>query len=277
MTTTHDEWIHPYRVTDYHVFIYLIEGRMHVIEDGTEYILQEGDILFLKKGVPHWGIEGTLPGTRTYWIHFHNPSAELQGISETVQESSQSLSMSSNEIIFSPKHYDLRIELPKHFKVKNAHYMTRKLKELYELYNSSRPARHLYLSIGTMEVLLDLYKESLDNQVLTKSDAVAHRLAEYLQTQSDEELDPEKIGAEFQLNYNYLSTLFKQKFGTSIFKYHERIRIQHAAELLKNTSMNISQVSEQVNYKCPYYFSRVFKKIMGESPSDYIKSIYRMY
>ncbi|WP_367398337.1 helix-turn-helix domain-containing protein [Paenibacillus lautus] len=101
-------------------------------------------------------------------------------------------------------------------------------------------------------------------------------MATYLEEHCEEELDTEGIKSTFQRNYNYLSTLFKAKLGTSIFCFHERQRIMRAAELLKNTSMNITEVSYALQFKSPYYFSRVFKKVMGESPSDYIKNIYRI-
>jgi AraC family transcriptional regulator of arabinose operon len=275
-TLTQSGWVHPDRIPDYNVLIYLIHGQMQVIENGTEYILREGDAFFLKSGIHHWGGNGTLPGTSTIWIHFYDSVTEPKHIEETEQTNLRQFLMFPTYKMFSTDQYDFRIMLPKIIKVKNVPYMIRKLKELHELYNSSRSFRHLYLSMGAMDLFLDIYQQSQEYHLLSKSDIVVRKLVKYLEEHCNEVLDTEQVRNEFQLNYNYLSTLFKTKLGTNIFKYHERLRVHQAAELLKNTSMNISEVSEKVCFKSPYYFSRVFKKVMGESPSDYIKNIYRM-
>ncbi|MEK3722708.1 AraC family transcriptional regulator [Paenibacillus sp. FSL H8-0034] len=274
-TLTGNGWIHPDRVADYHVLIFVIEGEMQVFEAGKEYRIREGEVLFLKSGIHHWGENGTRPGTTTLWIHFYDNLGDPGQAEETEPMNHQPMLMPASTL-YSPEQYDFSFALPKMIKVKNAPYMNRKLKELYDLYNAPRHFHHLYLSMGSLDIFLDLVRQSQENQMLSKSDTVVRRLVKYLDEHSHMELDTDRIHNDFQLNYQYLSTLFKTKMGTSMFKYHERLRIHHAAELLKNTSMNISEVSDKMGYASPYYFSRVFKKVMGESPSEYIKNIYRM-
>jgi len=83
------------------------------------------------------------------------------------------------------------------------------------------------------------------------------------------------IAESLNLNYNYLSTVFKEKMGISISEYHTMLRIRKAMELLKDSSYNITEVSEKMGFSNPYHFSSVFKKSVGVSPSQYIKQIYR--
>ncbi|MFD2611468.1 helix-turn-helix domain-containing protein [Paenibacillus gansuensis] len=275
-TLTRTGWIHPDRVTDYHVFIYCIEGQMQVIEDGTEFFLRDGDILFLKKGIHHWGEEGTLPGTSTIWIHFYDSVPALPDTQDTEHPAFQHLHMVPTFNMFTPGTYEFSLPLPKYFNIQKYPYIAKRIREVYELYTSARPFRHLYLSMETMSVFLELYNASQQKESFGKADVLVQKLISYLEDHSGQMLDTEQIREDFQLNYNYLSTLFKAKLGTSIFKFHERQRVQKAAELLKTTSMNITEISYHLEFKSPYYFSRVFKKVMGESPSDYIKNIYRM-
>ncbi|MFD2700845.1 helix-turn-helix domain-containing protein [Paenibacillus shunpengii] len=275
-TYTQGRWIHPERVADYHVCIYCIQGQMQVVEDGKEYILRDGDIMFLKKGVHHWGSEGTLPGTSTLWIHFYDSPNNQVELPATEQTSLHQMLFAPTDQLFSKSQYECTVVLPKLMNIKGFPHMNRKARELYELYSSSRPFRHLYVSLETMSLFLEIYRISLMRHIPGKSDALVQKLARYLEEHCEEELDIERIKSTFQRNYNYLSTLFKAKLGTSIFCFHERQRIMKAAELLKNTSMNITEVSYALQFNSPYYFSRVFKKVMGESPTDYIKNIYRM-
>ncbi|MFC4776698.1 AraC family transcriptional regulator [Paenibacillus sp. GCM10023252] len=273
-TLTNMGWIHPNRTAEFNVLIYVIEGQMQVVEDGTEYLLQEGEAFLLKSGVPHFGGEGTLPGTSTLWLHFYDAMEREVPVMD--RGSAQLQQLQSTYTVFTRKEYDYQLVLPKRMKVKNGSYMIRKLRELYELYSSSQEFRHIYMSLGAMEVLLDLYRQSQEHQSRSKSDVLVSRMIAYLEEHSQEELRTEHMGDNLHLNYRYMSTLFKKKLGVSIFRYHEQLRIHQAAELLKNTSMNISEVSYTMGYASPFYFSRVFKKVMGEAPSDYTRSIYRM-
>jgi AraC family transcriptional regulator, arabinose operon regulatory protein len=274
-THTQEGWTHPDRLLDYHVFIYVIHGQMQVVEDGTEYILREGDALFLKRGIHHWGGAGTLPGTSTFWIHFYDSHPTSEDLMEAGTGDLENWLMSPSYTVFMPEHYDFTLELPKRTQVRNLPYMYRKIKELYDAYSSSRYYNHLHISMGTMDIFLDMLRASRETPTGSKSDLLIRRLIRHLEEHCTEELETDRIAGQFQLNYRYISTMFKARVGTSIFKYHERLRIHHAAELLKNTLLNISEVSDRVGFKSPYYFSRVFKKVMGEAPSEYIRNIYR--
>ncbi|MBW1972257.1 MAG: DNA-binding response regulator [Deltaproteobacteria bacterium] len=65
---------------------------------------------------------------------------------------------------------------------------------------------------------------------------------------------------------------FFRKYGTSIMKYLEDIRIFKACERLRQTDLSINKIGELVGYKSISYFSRVFKKRMMVSPSEYRKN-----
>ena len=66
---------------------------------------------------------------------------------------------------------------------------------------------------------------------------------------------------------------FKQYTGSSPMQYILSIRIYNAEVLLKNEQYNITEISNIVGYDNPLYFSRIFKKVKGLSPSEYRKNI----
>lgn len=275
-TFTHKGWIHPNRTTDFNVFIYMVRGQIQVVEDGIEYVFQEGDIGFLKRGVHHWGDpDRSLPDSETIWIHFYDGD-EPSAVDKSRASGPQQFRLSPTLQIFSINQYRFGLTLPKVLKLKNPAVVRRKLEELFEISHSYSPFRHLAMSMETMGLFLNLYREAEESDTSGKSDALVTRITSFLESNCDRPLDTEQVRAEFGLNYHYLSTLFSQKSGISIFKYHERLRIQYAAQLLKTTQLNISEVGEKVGYESPYYFSRVFKKVMGESPSEYSRNVYRM-
>ena len=68
---------------------------------------------------------------------------------------------------------------------------------------------------------------------------------------------------------NYLSTIFSQKVGDSFIEYLTKKRMQRAKQLLRETDMRSGEIALAVGYKDPRYFSYVFKKTQGCTPSEY--------
>lgn len=82
-----------------------------------------------------------------------------------------------------------------------------------------------------------------------------------------------ELAAEVYLSPTYLSYLFKQRTGFTINDYITSIRIDKAKEMLKDPKNNLYNIAHAVGYHEPAYFSRIFKKYTGKSPSKYRESL----
>ncbi len=71
--------------------------------------------------------------------------------------------------------------------------------------------------------------------------------------------------------YSLISRVFSQTEGTTIEKFIIKQRIERAKELLSYGKLNLSEIAYQLNYSSSSYLSNQFKKIMGISPSKYVK------
>ena len=71
------------------------------------------------------------------------------------------------------------------------------------------------------------------------------------------------------LERSYLSRLFKKEAGVNIFQYLADIRLKEAQRLLTQGGMSIREVAFKVGIEDPFYFTRMFKKQYGMSPTDY--------
>lgn len=79
------------------------------------------------------------------------------------------------------------------------------------------------------------------------------------------------VAEEICLSPGYLSTLFKQVKGDSFINYLSRVRIRHACNLMQDVRLKNYEISYQVGFQNEKYFSKVFRKIMGESPNEFRK------
>ncbi|WP_160646080.1 helix-turn-helix domain-containing protein [Chengkuizengella marina] len=116
----------------------------------------------------------------------------------------------------------------------------------YELFNIiQREQRPVYSLIVNQ---LQLFIEENYAKPLTLSDAAKH----------------------VNRNSYYISHLFKQETGISFIEYLQKKRIQVAKRLLANSDLNLSDISVKVGFSDANYFSRVFKKVTGDSPRAWI-------
>ena len=83
----------------------------------------------------------------------------------------------------------------------------------------------------------------------------------------------EQWSCRYGLEGNF-STLFKKETGQNFLDYLTELRISKAKELLCGETLSVQDVAETVGYSDLKYFSRLFKKATGVSPSDY-KKLYK--
>lgn len=121
-----------------------------------------------------------------------------------------------------------------------------------------------YLS-DTFLNLLGEYREEQDNRS-TRPVKVAQL---YIEEHYMEPLTLEEIAKEIGLNESYLSSIFKKQVGKSLIDYLTHVRIQHAKELLIDPERSIEDISDEVGFSDPKYFTRRFKKYTGVSPRAY--------
>lgn len=81
------------------------------------------------------------------------------------------------------------------------------------------------------------------------------------------------IAEELHFNPQYLMRSFKSKTGSSIMEYITQVRMETAKKILKDTRLPIKEVAGMVGYTDYAYFTRVFRKECGESPSQYRNQI----
>lgn len=89
-----------------------------------------------------------------------------------------------------------------------------------------------------------------------------------------EDLSVNNLALELSINRAYLSQLFKKQVGMSLKEYINDFRISMCQELLYSTSWSIEEIAREVGFNSLSYFSKVFKKKYGISPSHYRKKRY---
>ncbi|MFD0960559.1 response regulator [Paenibacillus chungangensis] len=84
-----------------------------------------------------------------------------------------------------------------------------------------------------------------------------------------EELSIQSLSRMFYTSPSYISQLFKKEVGETFTSYIAKLRIGYACELLADTELMVGEIAEKAGYADYFYFTKIFKKIIGKTPSQF--------
>ncbi len=147
-------------------------------------------------------------------------------------------------------------------------------KRMIEEYFARKPYSHQLCS-GYLSTLLAIFASkrlSLKPYSQEKNIYPIEKACRDMIRNYDKPLAIKKYATECNLSTSRFSHLFKECTGQSPQAYFIGVKIKKACELLENTDLSISEISEQVGISDQNYFSRLFKKYTSKSPSAYKNS-----
>ena len=139
--------------------------------------------------------------------------------------------------------------------------------------HAARPAHtsRMLLDVEFERILIllgGICERSYDTRQLPQT---LERILQYIRAHLNAALTVGQICEHFRLSRSYLARLFKQHLQMTPTAYINNEKLHYAAELLQNTNMNISEVAAYLGYCDVFYFSRLYKRTFGLSPSRDIK------
>lgn len=97
----------------------------------------------------------------------------------------------------------------------------------------------------------------------------AARVIHYMTENVHKMLTLDELAEHFSYSPSHFSTLFQKDTGVSPINYFIRLKVQKACQYIELTGMRINEIAIRLGYDEPAYFSRLFSKVMGMSPSAY--------
>ena len=124
------------------------------------------------------------------------------------------------------------------------------------------------------ERLCELINMAIENvRSMQKTDSIVHSqkdvIKDYIDRNYKKDISAKDVAGILGYSDVYFSKVFKQLFDDNFINYLTKIRIDRAKLLLKDVSFNIKEVGKSVGYADSNYFTKVFKRSIGMSPSEY--------
>lgn len=142
-------------------------------------------------------------------------------------------------------------------------------------YISNLPASESIISAYFMLLVVYLSRcyEKYVSSVPEKLFALINTIS-FIEINYAEELSLERLAQIADLSVNHFLRVFKESFNTTPINYIKHLRIRKACELMRHHYSSITEIAYAVGFSDSNYFSRVFKSIIGKSPSEYMKTGY---
>ena len=113
---------------------------------------------------------------------------------------------------------------------------------------------------------VSLIKENTQNEIF-------NRIVNYMETNIDQPLPLSKICTDNLVSRSYLQKLFRDKTGGGVIEYFNRLKINAAKRMIRESSGNFTDIAFNLGYTSIHYFSRQFKHITGMTLSEYASSV----
>ena len=102
--------------------------------------------------------------------------------------------------------------------------------------------------------------------------ALAAKAEAYIREHYVSKFSLDTMASALYVDKIYLAKTFKEVTGMTLLKFHNKVRCDAAAALLRETDLHIEVIGSRVGYATPSHFARLFRSIYGCSPSSYRKT-----
>ena len=113
----------------------------------------------------------------------------------------------------------------------------------------------------------------LSNQVLVQQEnaepPVIRRAKEFIQEHQSEDISLGQVAKAVNTSTFYFCKMFKKMTGINFTDYLSRVRIEKSKNLLLNPNLRVSEIAFEVGFQSLTHFNRVFKKVLGQTPTNY--------
>ena len=243
-------------IFDYEL-IYIESGEFELFYFDKTYKIKEGDLIFIRPGIPHAFIIGDTPVSQPH-IHFdmiYEPDSEKVPVSF---KDADDFTADERRMIRS----DIFSEYPKEPFIRFGNKET----FLNLFYSVISPSVHRLTKKGKLTELIDLLVSENFGGIIKTEDAhpITEQIKNYIDSGQGLALSLDDFALLFSYSKFHLDKSFKKAFGMGLIEYRNAKRMEYAHRLLKNRT--VTEVAEKVGYNSIYAFSRAYKHRFGVSP-----------
>src|SRR5688572_18223508 len=238
---------HRIRGSEGHIIIYCVSGKGKARIEKQAYPISAGEFILLPAKRPHeYSADENNPWT-IFWIHFTGANSE-NFISMMLQK--------MGSPVFPISFKENRMQL---------------FEEIYSSLEKGYSIDNLcYASLSLQYFLASCcFDNNYNHQLKPEKDDSIDLCIKFMRNNINKTLTLHEIASAVNLSSSHITTLFKKKTGFSLIEYFNQLKTQKACQYLLFTDLRVNEIANTLGIEDPYYFTRMFTKIIGISPVKY--------
>lgn len=230
--------------------VYIAAGKAHFYFKGKDTVVPAGNmVIYLPREEQKYEYFGE-DKTEAYWVHF--TGSKVKGIM---------------------RRFDIPYNEPFFYSGSSEEYKTLFNNMIHEL--RTRPAHYeemIEMNLRQLFMTVERTRMERKPQINTFVQAEVSYAKKYFFEHYSEEINISDYAQSRHMSVSWFIRNFKQVTGVSPMQYILNLRIENAQMLLETTNYSVNEISSIVGYENQLYFSRIFKKQKGVSPTEFRKS-----
>ncbi|MCO7125322.1 AraC family transcriptional regulator [Sporolactobacillus shoreicorticis] len=238
------------RTLSHHELILFTGGSGAVTIDRRHYSIKKGLLCYISPGLHHTFAAEAGPGGFLS-VHFSYAEVERSQTQWKIHEGKKKLMKKTGK------------KLTDYYEVEAL------FRRLTTCWDKKRPG-YPFAARTLFQQLLTAIAENIRKQ--NRNDASAlkvEHIVDHMQRNLSKHVTLEKLSEIVQWSPTYLTRVFKESTGYSVISYFNKMKIDKAKELILDGNHKIKEVAHLLGFADEFYFSRLFKKSEGISPSEY--------
>jgi len=227
-----------------YIFLYCTKGKGIIELAGQKTELTPNTFFIIPKNTPHHYQSSVDAPWSIYWVHFIGDHAPIL--------------------------YERYLERQQfgHFIPYDERRITA-FNEVFALLSQSFDTANLeVLNIRLLNFLTSFIYHREISPGVNDQNMVSNAIA-FMKANINNQYTIDELAKHQKLSVSHYSRLFYQKAGSTPVRYFNQLKIQRSCQMLYFTDRNIKEICAELGFDDPYYFSRLFKKLMGISPANY--------
>ncbi|MFS0661125.1 AraC family transcriptional regulator [Niallia alba] len=246
-----EPWQHAVRTNPDYELLIGVKNTLYLTFDNREVTLKPGDILIIPPNLKFKGTRDSLPMLSFYWLHF-----------------TMTNDANDRDSFFSILH-----PLPRETFYSNTFPTTKIVTLVDQLIDTMKSTWHSQALLDSLTTSILLTISGITKQRTSDKDNNVNYLVLYiidwLKHNYMHPFSVEEVANYFGYNTAYFSHFFAKNTNKTLTSYVNELRINHAKKRLRTGTKSIKEIAHECGYQDEKYFSRIFKKIEGVSPSFY--------
>ncbi|WP_026884160.1 AraC family transcriptional regulator [Clostridium akagii] len=237
----------------YHELVFITGGKGHIIFPHKRYEVKDGVLLYLRPNVQYSVNIHVEDPFCFFVVHFSYVNVGFNSDKWIITEGTNTLPLDSVQVL------------------KDYYQLNNIFEKLVENWTLKLPGYEFFTKTLLQQLIIEIYKSKKRDSPNYSTSLKVEKIIEYMRSNINNKLILKDLSELVHLSSSYLSRVFKSTTGYSIIGFFNKIKVDKAKELIIEDDKKIKEVAQILGFTDEFYFSRIFKKIEGISPTEFYR------